>query len=242
MRYMRWFLVGLWMLLLLSNGVLEALAMNTGFSTEALPEDDINTVLKNVNISMLTREPQKKSIDCFDVNEDGLIAIGSSDSENKTVCIYTDEGDFQYGYRFKTNGSFGIELDNDILMVYLVRSDIAIAVNSMGDVESVLKIQNTSENNSYWYNFVYLTRRSIGDKEYMIKNDMGFFNIFASSYAQLIVKNTDGEECVIYDVGAEQLLNMVVTFVVVVVFSCFAVAVIIWQFIKLRHETEKYPC
>lgn len=34
--------------------------MNTGFSTELLSEDDMNTLLKNVNISMLTDELQKK--------------------------------------------------------------------------------------------------------------------------------------------------------------------------------------
>ena len=101
-------------LLLLVFGGVEVLAMKTGFSTELLPEDDINTLLKNVNISMLADEPPKKTIECFAVNEDGMIAIGCSSSENKMVCIYTSDGVFQYGYSFKCNGNFGIELDKSV--------------------------------------------------------------------------------------------------------------------------------
>lgn len=81
---------------------------------------------------MLADEPPQKAIKCFSVNEEGLIAIGCGNSENKTVCIYTNDGVFKYGYSFKCSGSFGIELDKSVLNIYLVRSDVAIAVNSTG--------------------------------------------------------------------------------------------------------------
>ncbi|MBE6686110.1 MAG: hypothetical protein E7591_02650 [Ruminococcaceae bacterium] len=223
-------------LLLLVFGGVEVLAMNTGFSTESLPEDDMNTLLKNVNISMLTDEPPKKTIECFAVNEDGVIAIGCNSSENKVVCIYTSDGVFQYGYSFKCSGNFGIEFDKSVLNIYLVRSDIAIAVNSVGEVESILKIQNTSENNSYWNDCVFSTRRKIGDTEYFLKNDMGILNVFASSYSQLIITNKYGEESIIYDVNSAQFSNMVVVVGGVIVFICLVVAVVIWQFIKLKRN------
>ncbi len=237
MRYIRCIFTILLLLLLLINGEVEVLAMNTGFSTESLPEDDVDTFLKNVNISMLADEPQKKAIECFDVNENGLIAIGYSDSENKTVCIYTIDGDFQYGYSFECSGKFGIELDKSVLNIYFVRSDVAIAVNSVGEVKSILKIQNTSENNSYWNNCIFSARRKIGDTEYTLKNDMGIFNVFASSYSQLIITNKNGEKSIIYDVNSAQFLNMVLVVVGVIVFICLAVAVVIWQFIKLNRDT-----
>lgn len=223
-------------LLLLVFGVVEVLAMNTGFSTELLPEDDMNTLLKNVNISILADEPPKKTIECFAVNEDGVIAIGYSSSENKVVCIYTSDGVFQYGYSFKCSGNFGIELDKSVLNIYLVRSDIAIAVNSVGEVESILKIQNTSENNSYWNDCVFSTRRKIGDTEYFLKNDMGILNVFASSYSQLIITNKYGEESIIYDVNSAQFSNMVIVVGGVIVSICLVVAVVIWQFIKLKRN------
>ena len=211
-------------------------SMNTGFSTESLSEDDIDTILKNRNISMLAEEPQRRTIDCFDVNENGLIAIGCSDHDNKTVCIYTNDGDFQYGYSFECYGSFGVELDDNILMIYFVRSDVAISINPMGEVESVLEIQNTIENNSYWNDSVYLNEREVGGNTYTIKNDMGFFNIFASSYSQLIITNINGEERLIYDVNSAQLKHTLVIFIYVLVFICFAVVNIIKLFIKLNRD------
>ena len=236
MKLVRYIFTIILPLLLLVFGGVEVLAMNIGFSTELLPEDDMNTLLKNVNISMLADEPPKKTIECFAVNEDGVIAIGYSSSENKTVCIYTSDGVFQYGYSFKCSGNFGIELDKSVLKIYLVRSDIAIAVNSVGEVESILKIQNTSENNSYWNDCVFSTRRKIGDTEYFLKNDMGILNVFASSYSQLITTNKYGEESIIYDVNSAQFSNMLVVVGGVVVFICLVVTVVIWQFIKLKHN------
>lgn len=237
MKFIRCIFIIIFSLIVLFIGGVEVLAMNTGFSTELLPEDDMHTLLKNVNISMFADEPPRRTIECFDVNEEGIIAIGSSNSENKTVCIYTVDGIFQYGYSFKDSGSFGIELDKNVLNIYLVRSDVAIAVNSIGEIESILKIQNTSANNSYWNNCVFSTRRKIGDTEYSLKNDMGILNLFASSYSQLITTNKYGEENIIYDVNADQFLNTVMVVGGVVVLICLVVATVSWQYIKLKRNT-----
>ena len=237
MRCIRYIFATILLLILLVIAGVKMLAVNTGFSTESLPENDRNTLLKNVNISMLADEPPKKAIKCFSVNEDGLVAIGCGNSESKTVCIYTNDGVFKYGYSFKCSGSFGIEFDKSVLNIYLVRSDVAIAVNSTGEVESVLKIQNTSENNTYWNNCVFSTKREIGDTEYFLKNDMGIFNLFASSYSQLIVTNKNGEETIIYDVNSAQFLNAAAVAAVVTVFVCFAGAVVIWRFIKQKRDS-----
>lgn len=236
MKCVRCVFTVLLLLLLLINGGVEASAMNTGFSTESLPEDDIDIFLKNVNISILSDEPQKKAIDCFAVSEKGMIAIGCSDSKNKTVCIYTNDGNFQYGYSFECNGNFGIDLDENILNIYFVRSDIAIAVNPMGEVENILKIKNTSENNAYWNNCVFLNSRKIGNTEYSLKNDMGLLNIFASSYSQLIITNINGEESIMYDVSSAQFSNVIAVLIAVIIFICIVVAVVVWQFIKLKHN------
>ena len=58
----------------------------------------------------------------------------------------------------------------------------------------------------------------------------------ASSYSQLIITNKYGEESIIYDVNSAQFSNMVVVVVGVIVFICLVVAVVIWQFIKLKRN------
>ena len=236
MRHIRCFFTILLLIFLLTNGVVEVLATNMGFSTEVLPEDDIDTFLKNINISFFEDEPSKTGIKCFDVNENGVIAIGCSSSDIKTVCIYTNDGDFQYGYRFNCSGDFGVELYNDNLIVYFVRSDVAIMVNSMGKVESILKIKNTSENNYYWNHFVFSTKRKVGDMEYMLRNDMGVFNLFALSYSQLWKTDATGNEQLIYDANSTQLFYVLMMFFGVLV-SVGVVAVIITK--EFRKKGKK---
>ena len=236
MRYVRCFFSILLVMIMLTIGTVDVFAMNTGFYTEPLSESDIDTILKNVNISILEEEPPKKSIECFDVNENGVVAIGCYSTDYKTVCIYSSNGDFQYGYRFETSGTFGIELNDDILNIYLVRSDIAIAINPTGEVESVLKIPFTSENNSYWNHNIYSRQRKVGDVEYALKNDMGIFNLFASSYSQLIVTTPDGEENIMYDVNSTQLTKMIISSVGIFAFACFCVSTIVLQSIKFYRK------
>lgn len=232
MKYIRNVFAFLLILMLINEG--EVVAMNTGFSTGTLSKNDIETFIENVNISILENEPQRQAIECFDVDEEGTIAIGYSDSQNKTVCIYTNNGDFQYGYSFECSGKFGIEIHNRVLNIYFVRSDVAIAINSKGEIESILEIKNTSDNYNYWNNHVFLTKRKIGDNEYILKNDMGIFNVFASSYSQLIITNKNGEKSIMYDVNSTQFSNMVIKFIGVLVFICLVIAIVFGQFIKQK--------
>ncbi len=236
MRHIRYIFTILSVLLLLTYIRAEVLAIDTGFATETLPEKNINSFLKYIKLSMITEEPRKIAIDCFDVNEKGEIAIGRSEYNNKTVCIYTSDGDFQYGYSFFSQGSFGVELNNDILLIYFVRSDIVIAVNPMGEIESILGIKNTIENNSYWNNFVHLTKRKIGDTEYTIRNDMGFFNLLASSYSQLVITDKNGNENIIYDVNSAQFSYMLKSFINKSVIVCIVMGAIICQLVIIYRK------
>ena len=63
-------------LLILVVGRVHSEAMNTGFSTEPYSIEKLDSLLDKLKITVLTQEPGKQTIQCFDVNEDGLIAIG----------------------------------------------------------------------------------------------------------------------------------------------------------------------
>lgn len=214
-------------------------AMNTGFSTQSLSSEERKAFDTNVDISFLEIEPNKKTIECFDVNEKGVVAIGSSVSKRKTIAIYDSKGVFQYGYEFDCNGAFGIEWDNDNIIIYFVRSDVACSVNPVGTIEELLKIENTQENNSYWNHSVFSTSRTAGDNKYTIKNDMGLFNVFASSYSQLEIVDLNGEINVFYDVNSYQLSKIIAIFIGVTIFCCMVVCVLIRQFRNTRNRVNK---
>lgn len=207
-----------------------AFAMNTDFSTEQISPDKQKSFIQNIGISVFTEEPRKTEIECFDVGENGLVAVGVGTGETKKVCVYALDGEFQYGYSFSCSGSFGVEWDGDNIIIYFVRSDAAVSVDPNGKVNDILKIKNTSENNSHWNNSVFATKKLVDSTEYTLKNDMGFLNVFATAHSQITIRDQSGKESIIYDVS--QAYSEKILFVTIAIFV-FALAVILTLIIKV---------
>ncbi len=227
------FLLSVFIFVIFAN-VMKVNAMHTGFKTNELSSEEKNMFISNINILSINEEPVKKTITCFDINSNQLIAIGQNTSDRKTICVYSNQGVFQYGYTFNCSGNFGVEWDEENLNIYFVRSSVIVSVTPKGEVLGAFEVQNTIENNSYVNHFVHATKRTMGNDEYFIRNNMGLLNLLASSYSQIIVKDSTGAESIIYDVGSMQLTKTIVTISLICVFVFVAVAVVIWQFIKLR--------
>lgn len=222
------------LLIVISTNAIEANAMNTGFSTEELSEETKNMFISNISISPLKAEPAKKDILCFDVNEQGMIAIGQKDSQRKEVCVYTSQGEFLYGYTFNCTQSFCVEWDEQYVNIYFVRSDVIISLDSDGNILDVKKTLDTIDNNSYINSLLFSTTRTVGNTTYLIRNDMGIFNWIAPSFSQIVTIDETGTESIIYDVNSMQFTKMIITTSFIFVFVLVAIAVIIGHFIKLR--------
>lgn len=217
-------------------GSTNVLAMNTGFSTQTINTEDQKTFLSNIQLVKAEKEPAKNSIECFDVNEDGLIAIGTSDFSQQSISVYNLSSDYKYGYNFNCNQSFGVEWDGNNIIIYFVRSDVAVLVDENGTILELQKIENTTNNSSYWNHSVFSTQRTAGNYKYIIKNDMGPFNLFASSYSQLIVVDEQGNQTMLYNVNNAQISKTIFIFVAVIIFSAIVVSAIIFKFLKLRKQ------
>ena len=225
------------LILILITGSKEALAMNTGFSTENLSENEATVFLSNANIVLMTEKPTQKGIKCFDVNENGMIAIGQENKDGvKEICVYSSDGLFLYGYIFNSSGDFGIEWDDKNINIYFVRSDIIASINQEGKITDIAEVQNTAENNAYSNYMLYSTERTSKGVKYMLKNDMGFLNAFASSCSQLIEIKSTGEELMLYDVNSNQFAKTLIIFVFAVIFFIIAVVGIVMQITKLRRS------
>lgn len=216
-----------WIILLfICYSPLKAHAMNTGFSTKEKSVSEQQELMRNISISLIEEEPQKQPIDCFDVNENGYIALGFSNFDHKTICVYTADGVFQYGYRFNCTGNFGIGWDAKGIIIYFVRGSTAVVINSSGNIEDIKTIVDSFENNSYWNNTVFATSRLVEDCEYTIKNDMGILNFFASSYSQLVVSD-NGDINIVYDVTSKHIVKIITTIIAVLIFATVVVVLII---------------
>lgn len=222
-------------LIIYSEG-LNIFAMKTDFSTSEMNLENQHTFLSNINLSLIADEPQKRTILCFDVNSNGMIAIGSAASENKYISVYDSTGEFQYGYTFNCNQSFGVQWDNTNLIICFVKNDVAASFDSNGNNTELRIIENTDSNNSYWNNSVFSREKTIDSNSYTIKNNMGALNIFASSYSQLIKTDAQGNETVLYDVSTIQLTQTVFIIIAAVVFVLIAITAIIWHFLRAKRK------
>ena len=54
-------------------------AEDSNFDLEEMLEADEESFVKNIKISSLAKETGKRPINCFDVNENGMIEIGCAD-------------------------------------------------------------------------------------------------------------------------------------------------------------------
>ena len=220
-------------LLVLGIGSINVFAMNTGFSTSEMSAKDQQTFLSNIRLSTLSNEPQKGAIACFDVWESGLIAVGTAVAENKYILVYNAAGEFQYGYSFQCNQSFGIQWDNENIMIYFVRSDVAASFCPDGTPAELKRIENTVENNSYWDHFVFAEEKTVGNNRYIL-NNRGLLNVFAFSYSQLLRIDQNGTETLIYDVSKAQTVKAVFIMAAVLIFVAVVVAGIVRQFYKIK--------
>ena len=220
-------------------------AVNTGFQTKRLSNEEKNNFISNINILTIDEEPEKKSIACIDVNSNHLIAIGQESILRKTICIYSNEGVFQYGYTFNSSGDYGVEWDGENLNIYFIRSDRIVTVTPTGEVLEVLEVQNTIENNSYVNNFINSSKKNVDGTEYSIRNNLGILNWLALSYSQVIVKDGTGTENVIYDVSSMQLFKIITIITIVCVLVLLFIVLFARQMIQFelrkncRHSLQR---
>lgn len=236
MKYIKCFVAVLFCLILFVNMIITSSAVNTGFSVKPKPKEDADNFISNIGIVFLTEEPTKKAIDNFAVNSEGMIAIAQTKTNVATVCVYSDEGAFQYGYTFHCEGSFYVEWDENNVNIFFVRSDNIITLDSEGALLDIAEVENTKDNNSYVNNVLLKSKYTVGDKEYSIKNNMGPLSLLAFSYSQVVVTDSNGESRIIYDVNSLQFIK---TILIIVGVGTFAFVCIFGVIKQLEKEAER---
>ena len=119
MRYIYSCSIAILLLFFLFTNGMEVKAVKSGLITDHLSEEERKTFLSNVDFSLLEEEPTKKAIECFDISNSGMIAIGQKGSDNKVVCIYSQDGTFVYGYTFPCSGAYAVECVENELNIFL---------------------------------------------------------------------------------------------------------------------------
>lgn len=203
MKYIRYLCLSLMLSIFLLSVPVRVLALNVGLEIDLFSNDEAKRTEDFLAIELLLEEPPKKPLSCFAVNSNHMIAIGHSEWLKHIVCVYNASGEFQYGYRFNSDGgSFYVDWDEENVVVYLLRCDEAIEMDANGKVLNVAEVLDTADNSDYRYEHLIPNKKTVGDIQYYGKNE-GLSPI-SSDYAMLVAKDPYGKEIVIYDASAEK--------------------------------------
>ncbi len=224
MKFLKYCVSAIFVLLISFCTHFDSSAMNTGFILNEITDEEAQRFIENIKLTSLSTEPDKIPIYSFDVNEKGMIVIGHIGSASDRVTVYSDDGKFQYGFVFETYGSYAVGWDGDNVIIYFVRSDLAVSLTKNGDVVEILEIDNNSENNSYWRDVVYSRNRTAKNVKYEMSNDAG---LSSSSFSKIVATYDNGEKRTVYDATPSKTIGTIFEIGVPLLFVTIAIVGVI---------------
>lgn len=178
------FIVFLLPVFLLLSGPLMVSATN--------PQNELISQIEGaLDISVFYEKGTDCLIKCFDVSETGSYAIGH---KNNTIHVYDPLGMFQYGYRFDTEGTYGITLKENSIVIYLGRRNVAVEIDPTGKCIGVEEVYFSKD---FVENVMNRTYKQIGNVDYYLERDIGIFN---GDYSRLVRMDETGTKSFLYDV------------------------------------------
>ena len=195
------------------------------FLTE--PEDDetfLDIEHASQNITPLQSVPIKGYIRCFDVNEQGMIVVGTGMFSNNKICIYNSDGEYQYGFDYYSTGSYAVGWNGENILIYSVRGNLVTEVTSNGEVISVLKIKETDDIHSRWNYVQYSKKKVVGEV----------------TYKRTVFKITKidelGQKIIVYRASPLKMIIIIFTMMIIVTFIIGVVIYSIFYFKKMQED------
>lgn len=182
----------------------------------------VREIEESLEISVFYQEETPRTIKCFDVNSSGYYAIGY---KNNTIHVYNSLGEFQYGYHFHTDGTYGISLKENSILIYLGRNNIAVEVDSTGTCFNAEEVYFSKE---FTDTVLNRTQKQIGTSNYYVERDIG---IFIGDYSRLVMIDDTGAKTVLYDVTTRGYFAGAFHYVII---SIFPIAGIIFLAGKIK--------
>lgn len=217
------FLIPVFLLFLLFSGSLIAYATN--------PQNElISQVEGSLNVSVFHEKGTDLLIKCFDVNEAGCYAIGY---KNNTIHVYNSLGQFQLGYRFDTDGIYGIALKENNIVIYLGRSKLAVEIDPTGKCVDAQKVYFTQD---VYDNVLNRTNKKIGNVYYYLERDIGIFN---GDYSRLVRIDETGTKTFLYDVTTLGYFAGAFHYIILGFFPIMSIIVIITKIKKEERESNR---
>lgn len=216
-------------------------AYGGGMKTEEMPKDEQNSLIENACINVFETKSEEKPIICFDVNEDGLIALGSENQNRKRICVYSEDMTFLYRINFNCNGAFGFEWNGDDIEIYFVRDRADVIVDRNGNIKVVRSYIESIENEKYFNYVLGATERTVNGAKYTLKTSSGKTSSGRfGSFPYLCVTMQNGEEKILYDVSDTYTKEKHIDIITTLIFAAVPMVIIGFTWKKTYMQKKHY--
>lgn len=206
-------------IILIALTVCNSYATNSDFLKLIDCNETYDNILQKISIKCIDEEPIKKPVKCFGV-AGRYIAIGVEDGEQKTVVIYDTQGEFQKAYTFKSEGSFGISFDKNILQLYLLRSNVVLSIDIQNNTFETYSFKYDNKSNEYIKHEIKAKKKTVDGKTYEMSNGAKLIDFISWKYSKIYMTD-ENEKCVVfYDAKTSYSSFLIVTVFVVIILSC----------------------
>lgn len=167
-------------------------AINTGLDLESIPTEKKTDYITSLSLQRIDAPIKDTVFCCFDIcSIAGKYALGFDLDGSDIVQVFNSSGEYLYGFSFTNNGTFGIEWDEDNVIIYPARNDLAFSINEEADCVDVRYVKNTIDNHQYIRGKINAKQKELNGIIYRAKPGLG-------GYTQLVSYTQDGAEQVLY--------------------------------------------
>lgn len=172
---------------------------------ETLPFSDekIAHFLETIDLEIIQTEPHPRTICCFDVNSDGLLAVGYQNGNE--IAVFSPEGVYLYGFRFQSSGDYSLVWNGDNISILFVRSDVIASFRSDGECVDIRKLTNNAEGSCFMKEMLYRTERTVGNITYKMESDIPI-----AGYARIVAYEDGESPRTMYDASRSHNLSSMI--------------------------------
>lgn len=209
--------------------------MPSGFTFREVDSVRQSEILSEMDLTVFSEEPQTSPITCFAVNNQEWLVVGWEQGTQKTVCVYSDTGDFQYGFHFSNNGSFEVDWQDTCVAIISIRGNMRIVFDEKGQCIECREIENTVENSNYLRTKIKDTQCVIHGNTYEMSNN-GAIRL-RPEYDRVIKTTPDGETAILFE--ADRAVGFSLAFTLLFLLIMLFAGVIVISHLKDRTNEKK---
>ncbi|KAF0092087.1 MAG: hypothetical protein FD141_271 [Fusobacteria bacterium] len=181
--------------------------------------------IDSVNLKILKNEVDTGRIHCFDVSDNGQIAIGFDDAKGQVIKVYDNNGRYIYGYSFDLSYEVYLLLwQNEVLTIFYNRSYTFHYLDPNSGTIDVRKYVGNRDVFGYIESNNYPYRLLNGNK-------------YIDTGRKLTKVSSNEEEIVIYDAG---LLSSIIKYSIRHLIIPLLAATFFVTFIEIVFKKSKY--